>query len=131
MHPVTPRSTNGALDALPSAFRIFGKSISPMTSIPFPKIRFQDIAESAHVRAASVQARDVHEAGVIHRMPRRPQVVAIQVAELDFHVEACLQAIDGKARADDEGAPSSTSAKRASVSFVKGDSHARALSKRQ
>ena len=57
------------------------------------------------MRAASVQARDVHEAGVIHRMPRRPQVVAIELPEFDFHVEARLQAIDGKAGADDEGAP--------------------------
>ena len=57
------------------------------------------------MRAASVQARDVHEAGVIHRMPRRPQVVAIELPEFDFHVEACLQAIDGEAGADDEGAP--------------------------
>ena len=38
-------------------------------------------------------------------MPRRPQVVAIQVAELDFHIEARLQAVDGETRADDEGAP--------------------------
>ena len=38
-------------------------------------------------------------------MPRRPQVVAIEIPEFDFHVEACLQTIDGEAGADDEGAP--------------------------
>ena len=38
-------------------------------------------------------------------MPRRPQVVAIELPEFDFHVEACLQAIDREARADDEGTP--------------------------
>ena len=38
-------------------------------------------------------------------MARRAQALAIQIAELDFHIEARLQAVDGETRADDEGAP--------------------------